>query len=67
MKRWHRDDINKLKLSVGAGVTVQVDARDVTHPQGVLGVVVEAKKETDGIHVVTEVGLLFATASVRNY
>ena len=47
-KRWHRDDINKLEISVGAIVTVQVDARDVSHPQGVLGVVVESKKNTGG-------------------
>jgi hypothetical protein len=37
IKRWHRDDINKLEISVGAVVTVQVDVRDMTHPQGVLG------------------------------
>lgn len=67
MKRWRRDDINKLEISIGAVVTVQVDARDVTHPQGVLGVVVEAKKNTGGIRVVTEAGLLCATTSMRDY
>ena len=67
MKRWRRDDINKLEISIGAVVTVQVDARDVTHPQGVLGVVVEAKKNTGGICVVTEAGLLCATTSMRDY
>jgi hypothetical protein len=56
-----------LEISVGAVVTVQVDARDITHPQGVLGVVVDAKKNTWGIRVETEAGLLCATTSMRHW
>ena len=48
-------------------MTIQVDATDVTHPQGNLGVVVEANKETGGIRVVTEEGLLCASTSMRDY
>lgn len=33
MKRWCRDDINKIEIFGGAVVTVKVDAWDVTHPQ----------------------------------
>jgi hypothetical protein len=67
MKRWCRDDMNKLEISVGAVVNVQVDARDVTHPHGVFGVVVETKKNTRRIRVVTGTGLLCATTSMRDY
>ncbi len=67
MKRWCRDDIYKLEISVGAVVTVQVDARDVTHPQGVLGIEVETKMNTGGIRLMTAAGLLCATTSIRDY
>ena len=67
MKKWCRDDINKSEISDGAVVTIQDDAQDVTHPQGILGVVVEAKKETGVILVATEAGLLCAITSMRDY
>ena len=68
MQRWHWD-INKFEISVGTVVTVHVDVRDGTHPQGVLGVLVEAKKNTGGhvIRVVTEAGLLCTTTSMSDY
>ena len=67
MKRWPSYDINKLEISVGVVVNVQVDARDVTHPQGVLGIVVEAKNNIGGVHMMTEAGLLCTTTSMRDY
>jgi len=48
MNRCCRDVISKLEISVGTVVTVQVDARDVTHLQGVLGVVVRSKRTQRG-------------------
>ena len=65
-KRWHRDDINTSEISAGALVTVEVDARDVIHPQGILRVEVKTKKETEGILVVIEVELLCLTTSMKD-
>ena len=66
MKRWRQDNIEKMCVSVGAVVTVQVDSRDVSHPQGLIGVVV-AVKITGGILVVCASGLLSSTNSKKEY
>jgi hypothetical protein len=61
MKRWRIQDIGKMNVSPGTVVTIQVDSRDVSHPQGIMRVVIASKKDTGAVLVVCASGMICAT------
>jgi hypothetical protein len=67
MKCRRVQDIEKMDVSPGMVVTIQVDSRDVSHPQGIFGLVVASKKDTGAVLVVFASGLICATEKKVDY
>jgi hypothetical protein len=67
MKRWRIQDIGKMNVSPGTVVTIQVDSRDVSHPQGIMGVVIASKKDTGAVLVVCASGMICTTDKKVDY
>jgi hypothetical protein len=67
MKSWRVQDIEKMDVSPSRVITIQVDSRCVSHPQGIMGVVVESKKETGAVLVVCSSGMFCATDKKVDY
>ena len=71
-KSWENETLEssrywKIDVSPGTVVTIQVDSRDVSHPQGILGFVVPSKKDTGAVLVVCASGLICATEKKVDY
>jgi hypothetical protein len=64
MKCWRQDNIEEMGISSGAVVTVQVDSRDISHPQGLIDVVAYAKT-TGGVLVICASGSLLNKCKER--
>ena len=56
-----------MDVSPGMVVTIQVDSRDVSHLQGILGLVVASKKDTGAVLVVCASGLICTTEKKVDY
>ena len=67
MKHQRQEHIDEIQVSPGVVVTVQVDSRDVSHPQGFKSVVFHTKEDTGGVQVVCAAGLLCSTNAKKEY
>ena len=57
MKKRHKKAMKDRGVGEGAVVTIKNDYRDISHPLGTVGVVIEAK-ESGGVRVCTEWGVI---------
>lgn len=68
IKHCRKNNIKKMGASYGAVVTVpvQVDSRDLSHPQGFIGVTADVKIKS-GVLVICASGLLFLINAKKAY